>query len=194
MDAKEVGSKFLARVCEYLVSLPFDLKILQEAVSDPDLERKARETAAGVLVHVLSRHEGAGPERYLEDVLLLRIALRRVAAEGGDGAAAFTGRFADVYGTLEDDLQLFERFLGRELWAWLFARSGSFGRLLWKGKRPDAYVDDQEALDDLYEDGLTFQTNYDLTDAQVGNKLRRPEPLLDLLTRRHAEDLKKRPI
>jgi len=33
------SGRFLAKVSEYLLSLPFDLKILQEAVTDPDLDR-----------------------------------------------------------------------------------------------------------------------------------------------------------
>ena len=75
MQSTEIGRGFLARVSEYLVTFPFDLKILQEAITEPDLERSARELAASVLISSLSPQEGSGPERFVDDVVLLRIAL-----------------------------------------------------------------------------------------------------------------------
>lgn len=188
----EIGRQFLARVSEYLVSLPFDLKILQEAVAEIDLERPVREMAASFVVSVILPQEGTGPERFVDDVLLLRIALARIAAEGGDGAEAFCARFDDVYGKLEEDLAIFRGYLGDDLWAWLGAKIPTFVKLARRGKRPSLYVDDQSGWDELYDEGLAFQTNYDVTEAQVQNKLRRPEQLTELLLKRHAEDSKKR--
>ena len=43
MGTKEVEDIFLPRLRECVLSLPFDLKVLQEAASDPDLDRVARE-------------------------------------------------------------------------------------------------------------------------------------------------------
>ena len=192
MQSTEIGREFLARVSEYLVTFPFDLKILQEAITEPDLERSARELAASILISSLSPQEGSGPERFVDDVVLLRIALHRIATEGGDGAEGFCTRFGEVYSRLADDLRIFEQSLGPELWSWLSARPASFCRLPLKGKRASQYVDDQDSWDQLYEDGVDFQTNYDVTEAQIQNKLRRPEQLIEILQRRHAEDSKKR--
>ena len=192
MQSTEIGREFLARVSEYLVTFPFDLKILQEAITEPDLERSARELAASILISSLSPQEGSGPERFVDDVVLLRIALQRIASEGGDGADGFCARFGEVYGRLADDLRIFEQSLGPELWSWLCARPASFCRLPLKGKRASQYVDDQSSWDQLYEDGVDFQTNYDVTEAQIQNKLRRPEQLIEIIQRRHAEDIKKR--
>jgi hypothetical protein len=193
MDAKEAGSEFLAKTCEYLISLPFDLKFLQEAASDPDLDRRAREIAASALIHILNRHEGTGPERYLEDVFILRLGLLGVRREGGDAAPAFTARFPEVYDTLDDELATFQTGLGEKVSAWLSARLESFSRLSLKGKKASQYVDDEEALSSLYEDGITFQTNYGVTETQVRNKLRRPEQVVDFLLRRCTDDMKRRP-
>jgi hypothetical protein len=195
MQSTEVGRKFLARVSEYLVSLPFDLKILQEAVADPDLERSAREAAAGVLLNALIPQEGGSPERYVDDALWLRIALGQIlkqSEQGNEGASAFSARFEEVFATLKDELKLFEEFLGPELWTWLSGKLASFSRCTLKGKRVAQYVDDETTWDSLYEDGLDFQTNYDVTEEKVQNRLRRPEQLLELLQKRHAEDSKKR--
>ena len=192
MQSTEIGREFLTRVSEYLVTFPFDLKILQEAITEPDLERSARELAASVLIGALSPQEGSGPERFVDDVVLLRIALARIAKEGGEEAAGFCTRFGEVYSKLDDDLRIFEQSLGPELWSWLSARPGSFCRLPLKGKRASQYVDDPSSWDQLYEDGVDFQTNYDVTESQIQNKLRRPEQLIEILQRRHAEDIKKR--
>src|SRR3954470_3609007 len=117
---KEADRPFLEKVGEYLLSLPFDLKILQEAVTHPDLDRGAREIAAGAIIHTLGPQEsGDGPMRYVDDVLLVRAAFKRVVADGSEHAKEFTARFeAEVYGKLDEDLKMFEDVLG-DLWPWL---------------------------------------------------------------------------
>lgn len=195
MQSTELGRNFLARVSEYLVSLPFDLKILQEAVADPDLERSVRETAANVLINSLSPQEGPSPERYVDDVLFLRLAfskLLELANSGSEAAVTFCARFEDVFERVPADVQLFERYLGAELWTWLGNRLTTLSRSALKGKRPSLYIDDASTWDVLYEDGLEFQTNYDVTEERVQNRLRRPEQLTELLQKRHAEDSRKR--
>ena len=131
MQSTELGRNFLARVSEYLVSLPFDLKILQEAVADPDLERSVRETAANVLINSLSPQEGPSPERYVDDVLFLRLAfskLLELANSGSEAAVTFCARFEDVFERVPADVQLFERYLGAELWTWLGNRLTTLSR------------------------------------------------------------------
>jgi hypothetical protein len=195
MQRDELGRSFLAKVSEHLVSFPFDLKILQEAVAEPDLEHGIRELAAGVLLNALSPQEGSGPERYLDDAIWLRLALSRMVAAaqaGSEGATAFCARFEDVFGTLTSDLKLYEESIGPELWSWLNARLPTLTRCTLKGKRAVQFVEDEAACDDLYDDGLDFQTNYDVTEEKVQNRLRRPEQLTEFLHKRHLEDSKKR--
>ncbi len=191
MGEKAAEGPFLEKVSEYLLSLPFDLKILQEAVTDPDLDRAAREEAAGTIIHVLSPQEGESPGRYVDDVLLVRAALKRVAADGSEGAGAFSSRFGEVYERLDEDLKTFEEFLG-ELWPWLRGKLPGFVKLAFKGKKAPQYIDDEEAASFLYEQGLEFQTNYPVNEEQVRNRLRRGEQVLELLNRRRAEEAKKR--
>src|SRR5262245_49601492 len=104
--SREVEGQLLERLGSFLVSLPFDLKILQEAMTDLDLDRKTREIAAGTVIHTLQPQEGTDLLRYVDDVLLVRAALARVVADGGEGAQAFRDRFADVYEPLSQDEQL----------------------------------------------------------------------------------------
>jgi hypothetical protein len=189
---KEAERSFLERVSEYLLSLPFDLKVLQEAVTDPDLERGAREIAAGAIIHTIGPQEGDGPIRFADDVLLVRAALKRILADGGEGAKAFQERFdAEVYAKLDEDLRVFETVLG-DLWPWLTGRLEGFRKPPYKGKTPSQYVDDDEAASFLYDEGLEFQTNYNVTEDKVRNSVRRVDAIVEQLEKRRAEDAKKK--
>jgi hypothetical protein len=188
----EAGQSFLEKIGEYLLSLPFDLKVLQEAVTDPDLERGAREIAAGTIVHTIGHQEGDGPLRFVDDVLLVRAALKRVVRDGGDGAAEFAQRFeSEVYGKLDADLALFDKALG-DLWPWLTGKIEAFAKIPFKGKTAAQYVDDEEAASFLYDEGLEFQTNYNVTEDKVRNSVRKVDAILDQLQKRRAEDAKKK--
>ena len=189
---KEAERPFLDKVGEYLLSLPFDLKILQEAVTHPDLERGAREIAAGTIIHTIGPQEGDGPMRFVDDVLLVRAALKRVVADGGEHAKDFVARFdAEAYGKLDDDLHVFEEVLG-DLWPWLTGKLETFRKPPYKGKTPSQYVDDEEAAAFLYDEGLEFQTNYNVTEDKVRNSVRRVDAILESLNKRRAEDAKKK--
>ncbi len=188
----EKGKLFLSKVGEYLVSLPFDLKILQEAVAETELPRETRELAAAVLVNALNPQDGASPERYLDDLFWLRLALAEIARASTTVESSFCSRFDDVFRALPADLTLFESVLGRELWGWLQGRLSTMARLSLKGKRPSQYVDDESSWDALYEDGLDFQTHYDVTEERVQNRLRSPKQILEWLQRRYSDDSKKK--
>jgi hypothetical protein len=192
MSIKETERRFLSLMTEYLVSLPFDLKILQEAVADPNLDRSAREVAAGAVVHTLLPQEGEGPLRFVDDALLLRAALAAIASKGGDGFQDFRERFADAYGSLDQAIATFESELG-EGWRWLAGKIEAFPKLPYKGKRAAQYIDDDESQSFLYEEGLEFETNFNVNEEQVRNKLRRAEQVVELLNRRRAEEAKKIP-
>src|SRR6516164_5873090 len=113
-----VERRFLATLSEYLVSLPFDLKVLFEAKDDPDLDRKARETACGAILYVLTRGDVAGEKNiigFVDDVVLVRLALSAIAQQGGEGAGPFRDRFADQYESLDETIATFREFLGPEL-------------------------------------------------------------------------------
>jgi hypothetical protein len=189
---KEAERTFLEKVSEYLLSLPFDLKILQEAVTDPDLDRGAREIAAGTIIHTIGPQEGDGPLRFVDDVLLVRAALKRVVADGGEAARDFATRFeSEIYGKLDEDLSIFDGALG-DLWPWLNGKLEGFRKPPYKGKTPSQYVDDEDAASFLYEEGLAFQTNYNVTEDKVRNSVRRVDAILEQLNKRRAEDAKKK--
>src|SRR5215831_16055679 len=114
---KDIERAFLDTVAKALVSLPFDLKVLLEAVADSDLERAVRELAAATVVHVITPKDGNvdAPLRYSEDVVQLRLALAKIAAEGGEGAPAFRERFAEDFARFDEELGLFRQTLGNDV-------------------------------------------------------------------------------
>lgn len=191
MGAKEAEQLFVEKVSEYLLSLPFDLKVLQEAVTDPDLAREVREIAAGTIIHTIQPQDGDSPGRYIDDVLIVRAAFARVVEGDSEGATAFRDRFVEIYDNLEADIRLFESVLG-DLWPWVVSKLPTFTKLPHKGKKPSQYVDDEEAAAFLYEEGLEFQTNYPVKEEQVHNKVRRLDTILDLLNKKRADDAKKK--
>ena len=139
---------FLDTMSRALVSLPFDLKILLEAVADSDLERGVRELAAGTVVHVITPKDGnvEAPLRYAEDVVQLRLALAKIAAEGGEGAPAFRARFAEDYAKFDEELGLFRQTLGADIVDWLDSRWAAMLKGVYAKKKIAMFVDDEEIL------------------------------------------------
>jgi uncharacterized membrane protein YkvA (DUF1232 family) len=189
-----VERQFLATTSEYLVSLPFDLKVLFEAKDDPDLDRKARETACGAILYVLSKPDVAGEKNiigFVDDVVVVRLALKSVSDEGGEGAQAFRERFSEQYDRLDDVLQTFREFLGADIFNWLAGKIDSLAKLSYRNTRVPAYIDDDEQAEELYEQGLTFQTDYEITDALLRDKFKQTKPVLEHLQKRKQEEAKK---
>ena len=117
--------RFLTTVSGFLVSLPFDLKVLFEAKDDPDLDRKARELACGAILYVLTPGDVAGEKNiigFVDDVIIVRLALKHILDQGGDGAQAFRNRFAEQYASLDETLACFSEFLGPDLYGWLASK------------------------------------------------------------------------
>src|SRR4029077_7608521 len=124
---KDAERAFLETMSRALVSLPFDLKVLLEAVADSDLERAVRELAAATVVHVITPKDGnvEAPLRFSEDVLLLRLALAKIVAEGGEYASTFRERFVEDLTRFDEDMKRFRQTLGDDIVDWLDTRWGA---------------------------------------------------------------------
>src|SRR3954452_16211762 len=190
---KELERTFLETISRTLVSLPFDLKVLLEAVADPDLEHPAREIAAATVVHVITPKDGNvdAPVRFTEDVVLLRLALAKIVAEGGEGAPAFKERFAENYASLDDELALFRQVLSPETVAWLDSRWGSLLKAVYSKKKVPMFVDDEEVNTFLYDEGLRFGTEYPITEKSLAGRVKQAQPFIDHLSRKRDQDRRK---
>jgi hypothetical protein len=188
-----VQRRFLATVSGWIVSLPHDLRVLLEAKDDPNLDRPARETAAGAILYVLSPESLGGDNEvveYADDAILVRAALDAVLRKGGEGAPPFRDRFPEYYDTLADDLDVCKQAMG-DAYAWLAAKVEQLPKQQYKNKKVPQYIDDDESVTDLYEDSLAFQTDYPIDEDKLGMRLKRPETLLEPLRKKAAEEKKK---
>jgi hypothetical protein len=192
---KDLERGFLDTLARALVSLPFDLKVLLEATSDPDLEHDVREVAAAAVVYIISPREGnADPYvRYGEDAIMLRLAARRVTQDGGESAGIFRQRFAEEFDRLTSELGVIERTLGPSLMGWLDGRWATLRKAAYGRKKISVYVDDQELGTVLYDDGLKFGTNYPITEKSLAGRLKQAQPLVDHLQKKWDQDKKKIP-
>jgi len=189
---KDLERSFLDTVSQALISLPFDLMVLLEAVADADLEHPVREIAAATVVHIITPKDGNvdAPVRHLEDVILLRLALAKIATEGGEGAAAFRERFADNYANLDAELGTFRQALG-DVVDWLDSRWGNMQKVLYARKKISMFVDDEEVGTFLYDEGLKFGTNYPISEKSLAGRMKLAQPFIDHLLRKREQDKKK---
>jgi hypothetical protein len=190
---KDLERSFLEILARTLVSLPFDLKILLEAVSDPNLDHSAREVAVAAVVYIIAPREGNIEPyiRYSEDVLVLRLALRQILTEAGEGAPAFRERFAEDLSRLGQELELLDRACGKDLVAWLDSRWAVLRKAVYARKKIPMFVDDEEVGTLLYDEGLKFGTNYPISEKTLEGRLKQAQPILDHLQRKWDQDKKK---
>ena len=90
-------SRFVELVRSWLVSLPHDLKIAFEAMDDENLPREGRELATGAVIYVVSPNDFVSDRNeavssYVDDVILLRLALLELVTSGDEDAAALRDR------------------------------------------------------------------------------------------------------
>lgn len=192
--AQDLERRFLTLVSEWLLALPHDLKVLFEAKDEPNLDRPAREIAAGAILYVLNPDPApANEEKFIgfaDDVIIVRLALEEIVARGGEGSDGFRTRFEEYYRTVDADLELCRQVMG-ETFTWLAGKVESLPRQVYKGKRLAQYIDDDESVEMLYEDGLAFGTEFPIDEGKLAMRLKKPETLLEPLRRKALEERKK---
>ena len=186
-------SKFVELVRDWLVSLPHDLKIAFDAMDDENLPRPVREVAAGVIAYVVSPNDAVADRNdavvsYADDAVLLRLALQK-ALGGGEDETAFRDRFPELFDGLEEKLTVCQTVLG-DLHVWLESKVKTLPTLDYKGKKITKYLDDEEAREQLFDDGLVFRTDYPVDEKTIGDKLKKASTIIDVMKRRKAEELR----
>jgi uncharacterized membrane protein YkvA (DUF1232 family) len=184
-------SKFVELVRSWLVSLPHDLKIAFDAMDDENLPRSVREIATGAVIYVVSPNDAISDRNeavvsYADDAVLLRLALQNALGKGED-EQAFRERFPELFEGLDDNLELCKSVMG-ELMTWLESKVGALKTIEYKGKKAPAYLDDDEAREQLFDDGLVFRTDYPVDETTIGDKLKRAATILDVMKRRKSEE------
>ena len=195
MDA-DIARRFVDTMRGWLISLPHDLKILYEATSDENLDRASRELATGAIIYVVSPSDFITSDRsdfsgYADDCLILRLALGRIVANKDEDSEQFRERFADFFASLPDELGVCKKAMG-ELYSWLDSLVDGLPRLEYKGKKVAVYLDDDEASEMLYEDGLAFATDYPVDEDDLSDRFKKASTIIDVIQKRKVEEDKKR--
>lgn len=181
MSDATLERQFVQRMQELLVSLPYDLKVLFEVMTDEDIQNDARTLAAGAVIYCLSASDPIpdtmGLVGFVDDVIVVRVALEKAKALAGEDMDDYPERFSEQFATLENDIKLFRDFLGDNI-LWIDWRMEKLLKTKYKGKLVSAYVEDEELSQRLYEEGLEFTTEYEIDDDQAA-KLTSGKPVID---------------
>ena len=116
MSSKE---QFIDLAREGILSLAQDMKSMLRIVEDPDIDDESRVEASGALLHVLSASNAIpglrGKLAYVDDVLVLRLVLQRIARRSPDAIARHRDEAPELVGALEEQLAVMRAFLGDDL-------------------------------------------------------------------------------
>lgn len=109
-------SQFVEWINDAIVSLPHQLKAMLRVVEDPEIKDDDRVAAAGAVLHVLSASNAipgmVGMLAYVDDVLVLRLVLERIAANNPEAFAAHREDSPELAGSLEEELSSARAYLG----------------------------------------------------------------------------------
>jgi hypothetical protein len=172
--------------------LPHDLKIAFDAMDDENLPRPVREVAAGVVAYVISPNDSISDRNdnvvsFADDALLLRLALQKALGPGGEDEKAFRDRFPELFENLDENLTLCKSVMG-ELMTWLEGKVKRLPGLDYKGKKIVKYLDDTDAREQLYDDGVVFNTDYPVDEKTIADKLKKASTVTEAMKRRKAEE------
>ena len=186
-------SKFVELVRNWLVSLPHDLKIAFDAMDDENLPRNVREIATGVAIYVVSPNDSVGDRNdqvvsYADDAILLRLALAKALGEGED-EKTFRDRFPELFEHLDEELKICKTVMG-DLMTWLEGKVTTVQKIEYKGRKVPAYLDNDEAREKLFDDGLVFRTDYPVDEKTIGDKLKKASTIVDVMNRRKAAEVR----
>jgi uncharacterized membrane protein YkvA (DUF1232 family) len=192
----DIARRFVDTMRGWLISLPHDLKILYEATSDANLDRASRELATGAIIYVVSPSDFITSDRsdfsgYADDCLILRLALSRIGANKDEDSQQFRDRFSDFFASVAEELAVCKKAMG-ELYGWLDSLVDGLPRLEYKGKKVAVYLDDDEASEMLYEDGLAFATDYPVDEDDLADRFKKASTIIDVIQKRKLEEDRKR--
>ncbi len=140
---------------EAILSLPQDLKGMLRVMEDPDLDDSARVVAAGALLHVLSGSNAIpgvkGTLALVDDVLVLRLALERMAQTSPDVVAQHREERSEVFEAWESQLDAARAYLGPRGMSVLDKAVEGLPKLTFQGHTAVECARDEEGTTWLYD-------------------------------------------
>lgn len=137
-----------------ILSLPQDLKAMLRVMEDPDLDDTSRVLACGALLHVLSGTNAIpgvkGTLALVDDVLVLRLALERIAKSSPEVVQAHHDDEPEIFESWESQLAEARSYLGERI-AVLDKAIDGLPKINFQGHSAPECAKDQEAQTWLYD-------------------------------------------
>ncbi|MDX2019250.1 MAG: hypothetical protein SF187_03350 [Deltaproteobacteria bacterium] len=187
---KESERAFVEAFTSALVSLPFDMKVLVEAVVDPDLSSASREIAAATLIHMFNPKDGHVEAylRHAEDVVFVRLALKKIVEEGTEASRDFQSHWSESFEKLDAELASYRKAFGDALIDWMDGRWAHLRKGVYSKKPASAFVKDEELAQTLYDHASDFSTDYPVTERSVAGRVRQLSSFVEHLQRKRDQD------
>jgi uncharacterized membrane protein YkvA (DUF1232 family) len=138
-----------------ILSLPQDLKAMLRVLEDPDLDDQGRVIASGALLHVLSASNAIpgvkGTLALVDDVLVLRLALERIAATSPDVVSHHRDDEPDIFEPWQVQLDAARAYLGERGINVLAKAVDGLAKITFQGHSARECARDQEAATWLYD-------------------------------------------
>ncbi len=196
MDS-ELSDRFVTTMRSWLVSLPFDLKILYEASTDENLNRETRELMIGAIIYIISPNDLISDRdnfaSYADDCLLMRLAIKKGLTSDDEDEEFFRTRFSEFFETLDSELAICQEAMG-DLYPWLASKVVDLTTRKYKNKTVKNHFESDELQETLYEDGLEFRTEYPVVEETIADRFKKVSSILDLLQRVKDDEDRKRAL
>ncbi len=181
--------RFLEFIRHALLSLPQLLKLLLRISEDPDLRDGCRIAAAASVMHWLAAantiKNQKGPLSYLDDVLVLYLALERLNAEAPEEMARYHQDTPDILAELDEALKLIRQRLGSDI-ALLERALGKMEKLRFKGRTAEQSVQSEEASNWFYDEVQSALVDLDLEEDEVARAVKGVNAALDTVGDRNV--------
>jgi uncharacterized membrane protein YkvA (DUF1232 family) len=178
---------FMNAMIEGVLALPYDLKALLRLVEDPDLDDESRVEAAGGLLHVLSGSNAIPGVRgllaYVDDVLVLRLLVERIAQRSPDALARHADESSQLLESWGAHLRAARAYLG-ELMVVLERAADGCRNLVHEGHDAATCARDTEGANWLYDEIQERVLKLDFPEDEVSRALRGIEQVLPQLRTR----------
>jgi len=146
--------RFKEVMLDAIMSLPQDMKAVLSVVEDPYLEDEYKTLAAGALMHVLSASNAIpgmrGTLAYVDDVIVLRIALERCMKGSPEVMAKQAEHSPELFGPLPEQMEAVREYLG-DLLKVLDKAVDELPELSHEGHTPSECARDMDASTWLYD-------------------------------------------
>jgi uncharacterized membrane protein YkvA (DUF1232 family) len=179
--------RFYDFVGNAIVAFPQHLNAILRVLDDPELPDEGRVLLAGSIVHWLSRTNTlpgvSGLLSYVDDVLVIRLVLERIAVMAPEVIARQREHAPDLLGDLDGDMAIARGYMGPAM-TLLEKALDRIGQLKHLGRTATQCARDEESTTMLYEEVQSALVDLEVEREAVMRALRDLDRVLDGIKRR----------